>query len=564
MLSIDEKKEGFTMKQLFKCMSIMVMIIMIVTACSKDKPEKNGSDDQKTITEKNKEMSGDTQDFNPEGLPIFNEPVTYRIMTPHPELAKKYFEEKEVYNQVSEETNVIIEWQELPSSGWEEKINLAVNSGDLPDALYVGTMDNMLFTQAIEAGLVEPLDDYLQYAPNLMKAYDIYPNAKTSTTYLGDGKIYAYPGIGVKDYAALRAPLFINKQWLDNLGLEVPTTTEAYYEVLKAFKEQDANDNGDKNDEIPVTFMKYWMGYDFKELFGSWGIQGVRNKGETTIRQGKLYFHPIEDAYRQALTYFHTLYAQGLMDQESLTQDGAAVNAKLGRDVPIIGSFEGWSTPANHGDQYIMLEPLEGPNGDKYAIYNSAELDISNGMIIFSNCDRPEGLVRWVDYLNEGTRPIEMALGFEGTAWTLNEDDKTWAYNLPKLEELGITLEEYKQTEGTQNGPLFLFPEITGYTEIHELGSVKALKRQWSEAARPYFFKENWPHRMPLDVITEEDEDMSYIWADLQQYLDIFLADAIINGIDDAKWEQHLKECENLKYQQVVDYYQKKYDGLEK
>lgn len=44
----------------------------------------------------------------------------------------------------------------------------------------------------------------------------------------------------------------INKQWLDNLKLEVPATTDELYTVLKAFKEQDANGNGDSKDEIPM------------------------------------------------------------------------------------------------------------------------------------------------------------------------------------------------------------------------------------------------------------------------------------------------------------------------
>ena len=46
---------------------------------------------------------------------------------------------------------------------------------------------------------------------------------------------------------------YIRKTWLDALGLEIPTTVEEYHNVLKAFKEQDANGNGDPNDEIPYS-----------------------------------------------------------------------------------------------------------------------------------------------------------------------------------------------------------------------------------------------------------------------------------------------------------------------
>lgn len=48
--------------------------------------------------------------------------------------------------------------------------------------------------------------------------------------------------------------VYLNKTWLDNLGLTYPETVEELYTVLKAFKEQDANGNGDPNDEIPISF----------------------------------------------------------------------------------------------------------------------------------------------------------------------------------------------------------------------------------------------------------------------------------------------------------------------
>lgn len=562
------------MKKNIAILLSMILVLMMFAACSNNDDTGSNNKENEGITSEDKkgETAQDADDsgkpevssnFNATGLPVFNEPVTYKIMTPHPELAKKYFEEKDVYKKLSADTNVIIEWQELPSTGWEEKVNLAINAQDLPDALYVGGINANMKIQAIEADMLVPVSDYMAYAPNLQKAIDRYPVLQTASSYLGDNKMYSYPGLGVKDFAAHRAPLFINKQWLDNLGLEVPTTTEEYYQVLKAFKENDANGNGDKDDEIPVTFQKYWLGYDFQELFGAWGIQGVRNKGETTIRDGQLYFHPVEDAYRQALTYFHTLYIEGLMDGESLTQQGAAVNAKINSEIPIVGSYEGWGLPAVNAEQYIALTPLIGPNGDQFAIYNAAELDVLNGLMIFSNCEQPEGLIRWADTMNEEKRVLEMILGEEGIAWTADDEAKTWEVNYENLEELGVTLEDIKQTEGTQNGPHFQFAEVSGYTQVSDPESPLAQKTQWSEAARPYFFPENWPHKMPLEVLTERDEDINFIWSDLKQYLDIFLADAIITGLDDAKWDAHIKECEDLQYQEVVDYYQEKYDALE-
>ena len=53
--------------------------------------------------------------------------------------------------------------------------------------------------------------------------------------------------------------MFINKTWLDNLGLEVPTTLGELKDVLIAFRDNDANGNGDTTDEIPLDF-NGWFG----------------------------------------------------------------------------------------------------------------------------------------------------------------------------------------------------------------------------------------------------------------------------------------------------------------
>ena len=62
-----------------------------------------------------------------------------------------------------------------------------------------------------------------------------------------NGNIYSLPNVDGSLHVQY------NMKWLDNLGLEMPTTTEEFYQVMKAFKEQDANGNGDLNDEIPLS-----------------------------------------------------------------------------------------------------------------------------------------------------------------------------------------------------------------------------------------------------------------------------------------------------------------------
>lgn len=63
-----------------------------------------------------------------------------------------------------------------------------------------------------------------------------------------DGHIYTIPYV-CTDTTVGYSP-YINTKWLENVGMSTPTTTDEFEAVLKAFKEQDANGNGDASDEI--------------------------------------------------------------------------------------------------------------------------------------------------------------------------------------------------------------------------------------------------------------------------------------------------------------------------
>lgn len=71
-----------------------------------------------------------------------------------------------------------------------------------------------------------------------------------------DGHIYGLPRLRV-DMTDRLTRSFVNKVWLENLGLEVPTTIDEYYEFSQHFKNQDANGNGDTNDEIPLCIPQH-------------------------------------------------------------------------------------------------------------------------------------------------------------------------------------------------------------------------------------------------------------------------------------------------------------------
>ena len=76
-----------------------------------------------------------------------------------------------------------------------------------------------------------------EYAPN-WAAYFAENDVARKKVTTSDGHIYSFPFVREEpQYVSLRDEWFINKTWLDELGLNVPTTTEEFYSVLQAFRD---------------------------------------------------------------------------------------------------------------------------------------------------------------------------------------------------------------------------------------------------------------------------------------------------------------------------------------
>lgn len=154
-----------------------------------------------------------------------------------------------------DQTNVQVEWVVLPANDDEalQKLNLMLSSGDIPDVI----MGFYNITPALlqlygQQGIFLPLNDLIeQHGTNVKNAFAQYPLAQQAIT-APDGQIYGLPEINDCYHCSVAQKLWIYQPWLDALGLDVPTTTEEYYQVLKAFKEQDPNGNG-QADEVPLS-----------------------------------------------------------------------------------------------------------------------------------------------------------------------------------------------------------------------------------------------------------------------------------------------------------------------
>jgi putative aldouronate transport system substrate-binding protein len=194
-------------------------------------------------------------------VPCLTEEVPTFVITLSPSTLVTDFEDNYYTNWIEDTYGCNIEFQFLPTgSDSRSKLNIMVAGGDsLGDILFVEGLDKATIMNYGDAGAIYDLKEFFdKYDTNLENlAAEIGEDLMTAVT-TATGEIWGYPVYYPETNNMTKYRAWINQTWLDNLGLTMPTTTDELYNVLKAFKEQDANGNGDPNDEIPMLGCTSW------------------------------------------------------------------------------------------------------------------------------------------------------------------------------------------------------------------------------------------------------------------------------------------------------------------
>ncbi len=310
-------------------------------------------------------------DFNETGLPIVNEKVSFSLMIDD----SGYAEDKLVYDILEEQTNVHVDLNLAPYQLQLEKMGIALSTGDYADVIagwLLGKKDIIDLGMGDQTFL--PLEDLIaKYAPNIQEVLEI-PGVRASMT-LPDGHIYTIPYVVGEPEATFKP--YINQVWLERLGLQVPTTPEELKAVLIAFRDQDANGNGDASDEIPFSGDPNNLSLGM--LAGWWGVDA--NSGNSdypyfALVDGKIQFNANKPEFKQFIEFFADLYKEGLIDPEIFTQDLETWKAKGKQDL------YGVSIAYGPGDYYPDYEKTS----DEYAKYGQNAFTY---LPVLKGCENP-------------------------------------------------------------------------------------------------------------------------------------------------------------------------------
>jgi hypothetical protein len=499
------------------------------------------------------------------GLPIVKNPETFKIaVSRHNSDRSKSFMEKEAFIKAGRETGMNIDFIEITDGTATERISIMIAS-DPPDAFY-GTMSETLLVQNRNSFVNFAEGDLLKkYSPKVSADIDKIPDGWNMLKF-PDGSIYSLmAGVQVNYDNDGQGIQSINLDWLNKLGLKMPTNTAEYLNVLRAFRDRDPNGNGLK-DEIPFGFVEANWANFILTYSGPWGMSaytsatGSKHLYYFRIANGKI--EPVANTqrFKDFLTFYHQLSTEGLLDPEGFSQTKQQYDAK--RNANQYGTTNNWdvATLSPAIGKWVAMEPFSAP-GYEFKATGVKDSFQGNrlGFVITKAAKNPTALLRWWDYLAGSTEmKYFVRYGKEGQLWERDGKGTVWTI-FPEDTAADFTREIMKYTWGYFNGaPIVLKSEMEQNDPVKYPASVSRAKMVdtiWNSLVT---------ERVPIRFVSPEAvRTRMFLETELNAYMDGFVANAILTGrgLDDAGWSTHLRQLEALQFTEWLQWYQDLLDG---
>lgn len=492
-------------------------------AVSKDEGEDSSAGGDENIqTPASDVVNGET---NQQSYPIVDEAVTLRLWYPMAvslgELAD--FNDGEFWQWYEEKTGIHIDFV-VPAAGSEtDAFNLLFASDDMPDLLYtspIASANAQTYRggedKAISDGYFIDMAEYLDYAPNYV-SWLSNDERILRDVYSDTGKMYGMWGIWDVLYddkgVMPEYGISIRQDFLSKVNLDVPTTYDEWYTVLKAFK-------AELGVEIPLYTSRYGIDI-FGEFMAGYGTAPYFYQDGGTVKYG-----PLDDEYKEYLTMLNQWYSEGLLDTDFPTRNSTGYSPD--DEVNLndkVGAFCDWATRlsetyvsrgATNADYYLVAaeQPTKGDGSvPKYHFVTSDYGLNGHCMLISADSAYIEEAIRWNDgfyaediYLNANYGLEEQ----EGTVWYAAEDghrigDYDFRYSNPDGLSSATVLVKY----WTKNPPI----RVEGAQIEQADDNKQAAYETWAK------YDSEWSIPTRTTMTSEESTSYSAVYTDIETYV---------------------------------------------
>lgn len=549
-------------------LAAFLMITIVLSACSGSKNNNNAASDTPSASAG---ASGEESMLTPPGTyPITKEKVTLKVLVRGNPLVED-FATNEFTKWYEEKTNVHIEWEVVPEQSMQEKLNLVLASEDYPDVIFgmnVSPAQEMIYGSQ---GIFLPLNDLIeQQGTNTKKLFADNPAVKEAITAPG-GNIYSLPEINECYHCSMSQKMWLNQEWMKTLNLEMPKTTEDFYNVLKAFKTKDPNGNK-KADEIPLSItMKSWRSSIDGFLMNAFVYNPIYGTTKRLyVKDGKIDASFTQPGWKEGLKYMNKLYAEGLLAPESFTQDenqliqvgenpdtmllGASTGGHQGVFTQLLGESGRWN-------QYMTVPALKGPSGAQYAPDDATGMT-TGSFLITNKAKNPEVALRWADGLYEYEHTLRSNYGRPDQEWREAKDGELGIDGKPaKWSELK-SFGEVQNVNWAQTGPAlrsndFRLSAVSKGEDDLEVILYNETKNNY----KPYK-SADYETVPPLFMTNEQATEVADLSKTVTDYVEEMLARFVVGDVDiDKEWDTYLKTLENMNLKRLLEVYQEAYDA---
>lgn len=564
------------MKKLFSILLVLAMVVsLVLTGCGKTETDTN----QTSQPAQQASQSAENESSEPVVLKVWIQNQT-RVAD---------FNNNKMTTWLEEHGNFKLEITTIPSEDFATKVNLALTVGaveDLPDVIMASDAKAFNSTSILEwseTGNLLPLTEYYndpELAENINEAKVRTGVDYTSQLVMPDGEIYTVAFYNQSYGNEYPAKTFIYKPWLDALGMDMPKTTEDFYNLLKAVAETDLNGNG-KHDEIPFVGATQSVDYGryFEFLMNAFVYAGDQDGVYRVVENGTISSAVTTDAFKAGLEYVRSLFAEGLIPAEALTMNMDQYKALMNTDEHTVFAIT-FTTPStfNNGDissEFVAIEPLIGPEGVQYATY--VESSTQNRMIITANCKNPEAAFKLGDLMSSEYIGITQRWGEQGVDWDYAaeaKDAENWEAPYDNFDLYMIAYDDnsfWRGTEPTdacwiQAGPLVRQYAIANGVGV-PTGSVSPYTQHVNESNSLYQEGGYAPEEFISTLIynTEEATIVNETQSNLKSYIAEYVG-AVMMGTKNLEgdWDIFQTELENIGLSDYLEAVQSAYDRMYK
>lgn len=345
------------------------------------------------------------------------------------------YEENRLTQLLENDLDVNLDFVFLPSEANQQEAALSkmITGGEkIPDIVIAQNLTQETILEYGANGVFLALDAYVE-DENTAKYFSQIPKESREKMLQAmrsaDGHIYAMAHYSEATWNQTPYRYYINKSWLDTLGLEVPTTTKELHQVLTAFVNEDPNGNG-KKDEIGI----------YGQVQGTYGENVLlalinsfvfcnpsaqTNYGLALNQDGSTVIAPFTTReWKDALQYLHQLYEEGLIDPSIFYNTSDEFTQLLNQKENVVGlvttgSYQVTWPDSDHNKNFLemeMIRPFVGPNGICYTPYEGAKPQPI--AYITSACENPDIAFRILDYFYKENISRSARWGEEGIDWS--------------------------------------------------------------------------------------------------------------------------------------------------